>query len=182
MKTILFIALIVFGFISCADFNRDELLSQVDKQQQQLERLNQQLERHVIKDVATLKNDAMQAELRIKQNLHLDTINMELARQLEEFKLMRKSINPLMKQYLKAKNGIKEEMAVLKNLSRDIEEGRGERQRYNEYIRFEKQKVKQLSALTTDFINARAKLIADYDRLYPPIEAFSYTLLQKRRK
>lgn len=95
---------------------------------------------------------------------------------------MRKSINPLMKQYLKAKNGIKEELAVLKNLSRDIEEGRGERQRYSEYIRFEKQKVKQLSALTNDFMNARAKLIADYDRLYPPIEAFSYTLLQKRRK
>ncbi|MFM6965399.1 MAG: hypothetical protein ACKOWM_07475, partial [Sphingomonadales bacterium] len=113
MKTILFIALIALGFYSCADFNRDQLLNHVDKQQQQLEQLSLQLEKHVMKDVATLKNDAMQTELRIKQNLHLDTINMELARQLEEFKLMRKSINPLMKQYLKAKNGIKEEMAVL---------------------------------------------------------------------
>ncbi|MFM8962922.1 MAG: hypothetical protein ACKOGD_03665, partial [Sphingomonadales bacterium] len=84
--------------------------------------------------------------------------------------------------YLKVKNGIKEESAVLKNLSRDIKEGRGERQRYNEDIGFEKQKVKQLSALTTDFIRARDKFIANYDRLYPPIEAFSYTLIQKRRK
>lgn len=182
MKIILFISLIGLTLLSCADFDREKLLQQVDKQQKHVQKLELQLEKFVINDVATLKNDALQTELRIKQNLHLDTINMELARQLEEFKLMRKSISPLMKQYLKAKNGIKEEAAVLKNLSRDIKEGRGERQRYNEYIGFEKQKVKQLSALTTDFIRARAKFIANYDRLYPPIEAFSYTLIQKRRK
>jgi hypothetical protein len=182
MKTILFISLIGFTLFSCADFDRDKLLQRVDKQQKQLNGLNMQLEKYVMKDVASLKNDALQTELRIKQNLHLDTINMELARQLEEFKLMRKSISPLMKQYLKAKNGIKEEEAVLKNLSRDIQEGRGERQRYEEYIQFEKQKVSQLSALTKDYLKARSKFIADHKRLYPPIEAFSYTLIQKRRK
>ena len=182
MKTIFFISLVCFTIFSCSDFDREQLIHQVEKQQKMLNQLNTQLEVNTIKDVATLKNNTMQTELRIKQNLHLDTINMDLARQLEEFKLMRKSINPLMKQYLKAKNGVKEEAGVLKNLKRDIDEGRGERQRYNEYIRFEKQKVKQLSALTTDFLNARAKFISDYNRLYPPIEAFSYTLLQKRRK
>ncbi|MFM8964007.1 MAG: hypothetical protein ACKOGD_09220, partial [Sphingomonadales bacterium] len=100
MKRILFISLIGLTLLSCADFDREKLLQQVDKQQKHVQKLELQLEKFVINDVATLKNDALQTELRIKQNLHLDTINMELARQLEEFKLMRKSISPLMKQYL----------------------------------------------------------------------------------
>lgn len=181
MKTFLFIVLTAFCLFSCADFNRDQLLSQVDKLEKRREQLQVQLEMHTFKDVAYYKNNMMQTELRIKQNLYLDTINLELAQQLESFKLMRKSINPLMKQYLKAKSGVKEEFIVLKNLRRDIEEGRGERHRYNEYIRFEKQKMKQLEALSKDYLHSRTKFLTDYKHSYPAIHAFSLTLKQKQR-
>lgn len=181
MKKVVSLIMLVTALVACADFNRDELLQQVQKQQKVLDGLNEKLAASVIKDVAALKNNTMQTELRIKQNLHLDTINFALAKKLEAYKLMRKSIKPLMQQYLKARTGIKEEKAVLKNLSRDIQEGRGERQRYPNFIQFEKQKVKQLQALTDDFLRARTQFFSDYHRLYPEVAAFSRSLIQKQR-
>mgnify|MGYP000247283509 FL=1 len=87
----------------------------------------------------------------------------------------------MLQQYLKVKEGIKEEKRVLKQLRKDINEGRGERNRYAEYIRFERQKVSQLSSLTTEFLRAKEQFFKDYALLYPPIEAFSRTLLQKKQ-
>ena len=87
----------------------------------------------------------------------------------------------MLQQYLKVKEGIKEEKRVLKQLRKDINEGRGERNRYAEYIRFERQKVSQLSSLTTEFLRTKEQFFKDYALLYPPIEAFSRTLLQKKQ-
>ena len=69
----------------------------------------------------------------------------------------------------------------MKQLRKDINEGRGERNRYAEYIRFERQKVSQLSSLTTEFLRTKEQFFKDYALLYPPIEAFSRTLLQKKQ-
>jgi hypothetical protein len=106
---------------------------------------------------------------------------MALAKKLDAYKVMRRSIKPMLQQYLKVREGIKEEKRVLKQLRKDIKEGRGERNRYAEYIRFERQKVQQLSTLTTEYLRTKEKFFNDYARLYPPIEAFSYTLLQKKQ-
>jgi hypothetical protein len=132
-------------------------------------------------DVSAIKLKTMQTELRIKQNLYLDTIDMALAKKLDAYKVMRRSIKPMLQQYLKVREGIKEEKRVLKQLRKDIKEGRGERNRYAEYIRFERQKVQQLSTLTTEYLRTKEQFFEDYASMYPPIEAFSYTLLQKKQ-
>ena len=178
-----FILLLVLGLLcfSCVDFNRDQLLQKVAKMDQQLLVLEGKLQDDRMKDVSTIKLNTIQTELLVKQNLHLDTINMELAKKLDAYKLMRRSIKPLLQQYLKVREGIKEEKRVLKQLTKDIKEGRGARNRYAEYIRFERQKVSQLKALTTEYLRSKEKFFKDYARLYPPIEAFSLQLLQKNQ-
>ena len=84
-----------------------------------------------------------------------------------------------MQQFVKIRKGIKEEKHTLLNLKQDIKAGRGNRQHYGDYIRFETQKIKQLQALTNDYLNARKSFYKDYKRLYPSIEAFSLQLLNK---
>ena len=71
---------------------------------------------------------------------------------------------------------------MLQRLRKDIAEGRGERHRYTEYIRFERQKITQLQLLCKDFLRAKDQFYKDYERLYPPIEAFSQTLLRKNQQ
>lgn len=176
---LLFVSVLTFA---CVDFNRDQLLRKVAKMNQHLLDLECKLKDPRMNDVSTIKVNTMQTELRVKQNLHLDTINMELAKKLDAYKVMRRSIKPMLQQYLNVKQGIEEEKRVLKQLRKDINEGRGERNRYAEYIRFERQKVSQLSSLTTEFLHAKEQFFKDYALLYPPIEAFSRTLLQKKQK
>lgn len=181
MKKFILLSFVGVLTFACVDFNRDHLLQKVAKMDQHLLDLERKLKDERMNDVSAIKLKTMQTELRIKQNLYLDTIDMALAKKLDAYKVMRRSIKPMLQQYLKVREGIKEEKRVLKQLRKDIKEGRGERNRYAEYIRFERQKVQQLSTLTTEYLRTKEQFFEDYASMYPPIEAFSYTLLQKKQ-
>jgi Mg2+ and Co2+ transporter CorA len=181
MKKFILLSFVGVFTFACVDFNRDYLLQKVSKIDQQLLEIEGKLKDERLNDVSTIKLNIMQTELRIKQNLHLDTIDIALAKKLDAYKGMRRSIKPMLQQYLKVREGINEEKRVLKQLRKDIKEGRGERNRYPEYIRFERQKVRQLSSLTTEYLRTKELFFKDYARLYPPIEAFSRALLQKKQ-
>ena len=161
MKKLFFLFTGLSLLLSCADMQRDQFLKQLNKLDKQLLQIESKLEEEQIEDISSIKSKTMQTELRIKQNLHLDTINMALAKQLDAYKVMRRSVKPLMQQYMKARNGVQEEKKVLKQLKRDIQEGRGERHRYAEYIRFERQKVKQLDLLCDDFLRQKDKFFEE---------------------
>ena len=96
---------------------------------------------------------------------------MELAKQLVAYKVMRRTIKPIIKQYRQLKTGIQEEEQTLKLLYQDVKQGRGERHRFDEFIKFEHNKVEQLAALSTDYLRAKAQLFDDYYRLYPSVNA-----------
>ncbi len=181
MKKWFFVVLGMLFISSCADLQREQFLSQIAQLNRKLAQIESNLVDKRLIDIATIKNNTIQTELRIKQNLQLDTIDMVLAKKLDAYKLMRKSIKPMMQQYIQVRNGIKEEKRVLKRLRQDIQDGRGERQRYAAYIRFERQKVKQLGQLSTDYLRSKEKFFSEYARLYPSVEAFSQTLLKKQR-
>jgi hypothetical protein len=182
MKKWFFVFLGTLLLSSCADLQREQYLKQVLRLQKKAQLLESNLPDSRLKDISTIKVNTIQTELRIKQNLQLDTIDMALAKKLDAYKLMRKSIKPMMQQYMQVRNGIKEEKGILKQLSQDIQNGRGERKQYAAYIRFERQKVKQLSQLSADYLRAKEKFFSEYARLYPSVEAFSQTLLKKKQR
>ena len=181
MKNLFFLSLLSVLFTSCVDLKKEQLVKNVSRLNTKLEQIEARSKDSRMDSISNIKINTIQTELRIKQNLHLDTINIYLAKQLDAYKVMRKSIKPLMQQYLQLRTVIKEEKQVLKRLEKDIQEGRGERHRYAEYVRFERQKVNQIVELFREFQRSKAVFFQDYQRLYPPIEAFSYSLLQKKQ-
>jgi hypothetical protein len=182
MKKFIIVFFGILLFTSCADMQRETYLKEIVVLQDKLLEIENTLPDSRITDISSIKIKTVQTELRIKQNLQLDTIDLELAKKLDAYKLMRKSIKPMMKQFVKVREGIKEEKGVLKRLHQDIQDGRGERQRYATYIRFERKKVKQLSELNADYLRAKAKFFSEYARLYPSVEAFSQSLLLKKQR
>ncbi|MEN9744138.1 MAG: hypothetical protein RLZZ65_1943 [Bacteroidota bacterium] len=179
MKKLLLILVGTLFLTACADLDKEKQIKLIQRQELRLDQLTTKIADKRLAEVSTFKVNTMQAELKIKQNLYLDTINMELAKQLDAFKIMRRSIKSVIKQHQKIKKGIAEEHKILDMLRQDIEQGRGERQRYDEFIQYEQNKVAQLDALTTDFLKAKNKLYSDYYRLYPPVKAFAEKLLAK---
>jgi outer membrane murein-binding lipoprotein Lpp len=181
MKNILFLFVLSVLFSACVDLKKEQLAKNVSRLGVKLAQIEASLKDERMDSISSIKINTIQTELRIKRNLHLDTIDINLAKQLDAYKVMRKSIKPLMQQYLQLRSVVKEEKQVLKRLANDIQEGRGERHRYAEYVRFERQKVNQISALAKDYLRSKAVFFQDYQRLYPPVEAFSYSLLQKNQ-
>jgi hypothetical protein len=179
MMKFLFLFSILAVLMSCSDLEKEQQLRRIRQEQKTLENLTKKLEDPRLLEVSTFKVNTMQTELKIKQNLYLDTINLELAQQLDAFKVMRRSIKPLMQQYHKIKTGIVEEKSALKLLYQDIQQGRGARHRYNEFIEFEHHKVQQIAALTKDFERAKKQLFKDYNRLYPPVNELANQLVAK---
>ncbi len=179
MKKLLLVFAVLGLLTACSDIEKEQQLKRVQQELKKLDQLSKKLEDPRLQEISTFKVNTIQTELKIKQNLYLDTINLELAQQLDAFKVMRRSIKPLMKQFQKINVGIREEKTALKLLSQDIDQGRGERQRYNEFIQFEHNKVQQLAALTTDFERAKTQFFKDYKRLYPPVNALANQLVEK---
>ncbi len=181
MKKLKFIFFSLLFLVSCADLQRESYLKEITQLQNSLREIEGSMTDARLSEISSIKLKTMQIELRIKQNLHLDTIDVELAKKLDAYKIMRRSIKPMMEQFANVREGIKEEKTVLRNLRQDIKHGRGERQHYANYIRFEKRKVEQLNELSKDYHRVKEQFFQDYERLYPPIEALSESLLSKNQ-
>ena len=122
---------------------------------------------------------AMGVELRIKNNYYADTIDIELGKKMDAFKVMRKRLGPLGSTYNTIRLGVEDEKKTLKDLRSDIENGDGDRSKYGEYVHFEQQKVDQLRSLLKEYVSEKEKALTTFNELYDELNAFSMSLLQK---
>ena len=181
MRIYLFITLIGL-FCSCADLNKKEQLSKIDLMNERLDSLNKELIAHTIDSLPQLKLSTSTVELRIKNNLILDKIDSELGRKMDAYKRMRRALNPLGEAFKKVKNGIFEERGTLKNLYSDIENGYGERDKYDEYLTFESDKINKISVLLNDYKEQKELIFKTYSELHDDLYNFSISLLEKKNK
>ena len=145
MRLLFFLALIIGLFTSCADLQKKEQLAKIDVMNQTLDSLEKELITQKIDTLPELKLSTSTVELRIKQNLFMDKVDIELGKKMDAYKRMRRALGPLGKAYGKVNKSVLEIREAIKNLSSDIENGYGERNKYDEYITFEKKELlKQL--------------------------------------
>ena len=176
-----FILLILFIVNSCSflDSEREKYYQEIDEMESNLSALEKKLLANEIDTLAALKLATNAVEIRIKNNLVLDTIDMTLAKKLNDYKIMRRSLGPLGSTFQKSKNSISEERQMIKNLRTDIENGTGERDKYPNYITFEKEKIKKISILIDDYIAGKNKTMNTFNELHDELNMFSLSLLPK---
>ncbi|MFO0493965.1 MAG: hypothetical protein ACK50Y_00405 [Flavobacteriia bacterium] len=192
-------ALILFGIlfitlVSCTDFDRQEQLKQIANLQQSVDSLQKNLESNRIDTLAGLRTALMNLELRLRNNYSADTINLELGKTMAQYKTVKKffvaekeegveneSLNSqtLGAAYLVIKNGLLQEKKTLSLLKSDIENGNGERNKYNEFIQFERNKVKQLTILLEDYKKHKEKVLKMFFDVYNKLDPFVKSLEKK---
>jgi hypothetical protein len=192
-------ALILFGIlfitlVSCTDFDRQEQLKQIANLQQSVDSLQKNLESNRIDTLAGLRTALMNLELRLRNNYSADTINLELGKTMAQYKTVKKffvaekeegveneSLNSqtLGAAYLVVKNGLLQEQKTLDLLKSDIENGNGERNKYNEYVQFEQNKVKQLTILLDDYKKHKDKVLKMFFDVYNELDPFVKSLEKK---
>ena len=191
----LFLLVILFLTIaSCTDFDRKEQLKQIANMKQTVDSLQKNLEINRIDTLAGLRTAVMNLELRIRNNYTADTISLELGKKMAQYQTVKKffvaekeeggeneSLNSqtLGAAYLVVKNGLLQEQKSLDLLKSDIENGNGERNKYNEYLQFEQNKVKQLTILLDDYKKHKDKVLKMFFDVYNELDPFVKSLEKK---
>jgi len=181
MRIFILLALVSL-LTACADLQKKEQLEKINLLSTSLDSLENIVKTEKIDTLASLKFNTSAVELRIKTYLVSDKIDTVLAHKMNAYKRMRRALNPLGNAYGKVKSGILEERTALKNLKADIENGYGEREKYDEYIAFEKEKINKLNQLFTDFMQQKESIFSTYELLHNELNDFSMVLLDKYNK
>jgi hypothetical protein len=173
--TLLFL---LFTLFSCSDFQKKGQLEKIQRSQRNLYDIEKELKVNKIDTMSKIKLATNEVELRIKNNLVLDTINLILGKKMDDYKRMRKSFEPLGRSYSQLMTGISEERMTLNNLVTDIQNGEGERNKYDTYIVYENNKIKQLKILLNSYISFKNKTMETFFRLHNELDSLSRALIK----
>lgn len=163
---------------SCIDLETSEQLDRIASMNQTIDSVETVLNEQKLDSIGIISNNAYGVENRIKNNYYSDTINLELGRKMDAFKVMRRSLSPINKSLSIIAKSIDEERTKLKELKVDIENGDGKREKYSEFISYEEAKVDQLRVLLTEYVETKEACLKTYNDYYDELNDFSMSLLK----
>jgi hypothetical protein len=78
--------------------------------------------------------------------------------------------------------GSDELIESLRQLRHDIENGDGDRAKYQEFLDYEKSKFEQLEVLSKEYLETKEFGVSAYKELHKEIEDFSWKLFNENKK
>lgn len=178
MRFLLFIALFFLVF-SCTDIKKSKRIERISAMEKSLDSIEKIMNNTKIDSLADMQLAAQGVELRIKNNYKLDTINLDFGKKMDDYKRMRRAIPKLKGNWDKIKKGISEMRKSLINLKTDFENNSGKREKYDEYVKFEQNKLNQLRLLCDECTKGQKKIMDTYTRLHPELYQFSLDLVKE---
>ena len=174
------ILLVIFSFLfSCSDIEKDRQVKKINGLTKSVEKLNIALTQNKISDVPEKKLAVYTVIKRIKSYYFTDTIDYQFAKKMNSYKAARKSLMILDSDYEKIRIALREEKIALRKLKSDIINGFGQREKYDEYISFEKNKTKKIKSLLDEYIYKKKEFTIAYDSLHPLLNDYSMRLEEK---
>jgi hypothetical protein len=176
MKKLFFLVAILVALFSCQNETQTIHLKQVDQLIKTTDSIRTVLIENKNDSIMYYISKVMDVEFRIRRSYNSDTINDTFARKLDEYKLVRKKLKPVLKMIGQLEAGTVEELATLQKLKQDIESGAGERLKYNDYLLFEQNKIDELKVILKEIIDVQEKQLAVFNRHHQELYDFSMTL------
>ncbi len=181
MQRFLLIICLSFLFLGCKR-NNNNIIDQIESLSNSLDSLESVLLSNEIDTLAALSVATNTVELRIKNNYNLDTIDYEFGKKMDSYKIMRRSLGPLGKNFSDIKKGIIEERNALKNLTNDISNNIGKQEEFESNFKFEEEKVKQLQILLKSYLTQKDKTMATFHKLHDELNSFSLELIKNKQQ
>jgi hypothetical protein len=179
MRFISFILLFIVFLTSCSDFSKGEQLEKIEQLNKTVDSIQTVLIENKIDEINDLSIEAESVVSRIKENLNSDTLDLKLAKNIDKYMIMFRSIGNLKTIYSQVKKNSKIEKITLIKLERDIDHGNGDRNKYNEYVAFEAKKVNYINKKLKKYVIDRKKTINTYLALHDKLYNYSFELITK---
>ena len=179
MKNRFFLFLVIILTLSCSDLDKSNRLKKMYKMLFSLDSMSTQIKKEKIDTLAEMQLAAQGVEYRIRGNFVADTIDLELGKKMDRYKRMRRAIPKLRSNLVKLEKGIIELKNSLTLLKNDIENNSGIREKYDQYITFEKNKYDQIVVLFKEYKKNQKNILETYSDLHVELYNFSMKLINK---
>ena len=174
------ILLVIFSFLfSCSDIEKDRQVKKINGLTKSVEKLKIALTQYKISNVPEKKLAVYTVIKRIKSYYFTDTIDYQFAKKMNSYKAARKSLIILESDYEKIRIALREEKITLRKLKSDVLNGFGQREKYDAYISFEKNKTKKIKSLLDKYIYKKKEFTIAFDSLHPVLNDYSIRLEEK---
>ena len=174
------ILLVIFSFLfSCSDIEKDRQVKKINGLTKSVEKLKIALTQYKISNVPEKKLAVYTVIKRIKSYYFTDTIDYQFAKKMNSYKVVKKSLKNLDGDYEKIRIALREEKIALRKLKSDVINGFGQREKYDEYISFEKNKTKKIKSLLDEYIYKKKEFTIAFDSLHPILNDYSMRLEEK---
>ena len=174
------ILLVIFSFLfSCSDIEKDRQVKKINGLTKSVEKLKIALTQYKISNVPEKKLAVYTVIKRIKSYYFTDTIDYQFAKKMNSYKVVKKSLKNLDGDYEKIRIALREEKIALRKLKSDVINGFGQREKYDEYISFEKNKTKKIKSLLDEYIYKKKEFTIAFDSLHPVLNDYSMRLEEK---
>ena len=174
------ILLVIFSFLfSCSDIEKDRQVKKINGLTKSVEKLKIALTQYKISNVPEKKLAVYTVIKRIKSYYFTDTIDYQFAKKMNSYKVVKKSLKNLDGDYEKIRIALREEKIALRKLKSDVLNGFGQREKYDEYISFEKNKTKKIKSLLDEYIYKKKEFTIAFDSLHPILNDYSMRLEEK---
>lgn len=174
------ILLVIFSCLfSCSDIEKETQVKKIKELTNSVDKLNIALNQNKISRVPEKKLAVYTVIKRIKSYYFTDTIDYQFAKKMNSYKVVKKSLKNLDGDYEKIRIALREEKIALRKLKSDVLNGFGQREKYDDYISFEKNKTNKIKFLLDEYIYKKKEFTIAFDSLHPLLNDYSMRLEEK---
>ena len=159
-KTLFFIVLLL---ISCSDLRKEDQLSKLKTLQDKLRTSQNEFQGAFIDSLYEMMLVSSDLERNLKQNYRSETVDVKLGKRVDDYKRMRRMFGVLGNLGSKLKRAYTEQEKQLQSLFLDIENGYGERNKYDTYIDLEREKNEQVFVLLQEYLYLKKDALEIYE-------------------
>ena len=175
-KTLFFIVLLL---ISCSDLRKEDQLAKLKTLQDKLRTSQNKFQAAFIDSLHVMTTTSSDLERSLKQNYTSDTVDIALGKRVDDYKRMRRMFGSLGNFGSKLKRAYAEQEKQLQSLFLDIENGYGERNKYDTYIDLERKKNEQVFVLLQEYLLLKKDALEIYEAQHLWLSDFVFQLKSK---
>jgi predicted nucleic acid-binding Zn-ribbon protein len=157
---------------SCKDGAREGYLSEIASMEQELDSMMVIAQANRIDTLPKLIDHIKNRTLEVSNLYAPDTIDLEIAKMMNLYRDVRKAMSSNSGNLAKVKNSIPEVQQKLADLRYDIENGLGDREKYGDFVNFERSKVNQIKEILNYYLDVKQEFTDVFNETDPQVRAF----------
>lgn len=175
----------IFTFLivcSCIDFDRTQYLEDIDVFTEELNQSYTSLNDAHFDSIPIVLSEINRVNSRIRSYLNQDTISLEVALKIDDYKRIKSDLTQLTQQIPIARKDIKTVLSDLKNLKKDITNNTGDRANYGTHLALEKKNKTVLLKAIQHYSSVYDRSLKMFHSIHTSLLNYSIQLKMKNKE